>query len=381
LRALLIANDFPPITSGIATDFYQLWKRVPPDEVMVIAPRIMGDRTFDAKQAFPVMRLWLPLSEHRLAKAVKSLTTVGYALFWGMKVRPAKLHCGQVLSSGIAGVLCKKLFRMPFVVYVYGSETVRLGRNKIMANLMHRVLRESQWVVSNSDFTSQEFEMFGVPREKIRRIYPGVDTNHFHPASKDPSLVQKFDLEGKVVLLTVARLDQRKGHDKVMEALSHLGESARNFLYLIVGKGREEGRLRDLASRLGIQERVVFMGYVPDDELPKYYNLCDIFVMPNRETEGTALAGDVEGFGISFVEAAACGKPVIAGRSGGAREAVIDGTTGLLVNPLSVREIAEALEYLANGPEFAATLGKQGRERAERSFDWELLAKQIEDIL
>jgi len=381
LKALLFANDFPPITSGIATAFYQLWRRLPPEQIMVAAPRVGGAHEFDAQQAFPVLRLWLPLSEHSFAKMVKTIATVIYCIILGLRLRPRKLHCGQVLSSGIAGWLCKKLLGLPYVVWVYGSETVRLGQNRALAALMHKVMMESDWVISNSDYTSREFELFGVPKNKIRRIYPGVDTSYFQPAPKDPVLVNRIRLEGKLVIMTIARLDQRKGHDMVIEALPHLRKKTERFIYLIVGKGREEGRLRNMVSRLGLEKHVHFAGYVSDDQLLKYYNLCDIFVMPNRETEGTPLAGDVEGFGISFMEAGACAKPVIAGRSGGAQEAVVDGVTGLLVDPRSAKEIREAIERLSDDPDLAEKLGRQGRERAERSFDWKCLAKQVEEIL
>ena len=126
---------------------------------------------------------------------------------------------------------------------------------------------------------------------------------------------------------------------------------------------------------------MLIIGFVPDADLPSLYNLCDVFVMPNRVTEGTLLQGDIEGFGISFLEAGACEKPVVAGRSGGAVEAVLHNRTGLLVDPRSEADVAGALQRLLDDPELAQTLGRQARQRIEREFDWRILARQVEEIL
>ena len=294
--------------------------------------------------------------------------------------RPSRFHCGQVLSSGVPGWVCKRLFGVPYVVYVYGSESARLGRG-LQGWLMRRALEECDRVVANSDATSAEFRTFGVPEARIVRVYPGVDPHRFRPGPKDPEGVRRYGLEGKRVLLTVARLDQRKGHDVVIRALGRLRETHPDLVYLIAGMGREEARLRSLAESLQVKDRVRFAGFVPESDLPSVYNLCEVFVMPNRVTEGTRLEGDVEGFGISFVEAGACGKPVVAGRSGGAGEAVLEGTTGLLVDPRSESEVAEAIGRLLENPQEARRLGEAGRCRAESMFDWDHLVRDIERIL
>ncbi|MDA0747911.1 MAG: glycosyltransferase family 4 protein, partial [bacterium] len=199
------------------------------------------------------------------------------------------------------------------------------------------------------------------------------------PLPPDPARIEQLGLQNKKVLLTLARLDQRKGHDTALRALASLNRS--DIVYLIGGKGREEPRLRELTSQLGLESQVRFLGFVPDADLPTIYNLCDIFVMPNRVTEGTQLSGDIEGFGISFIEAGACGKPVIAGRSGGAVEAVLDEQTGLLVDPRTEIDTAAAITRLLDEPGLSATLGAQARQRIQREFDWRILARQLEEIL
>lgn len=379
-RSILWANDFPPVTSGIATFFVNIWRRLPSDRVMVIAPRMPGDVEIDRALPFPVRRIALPLGENRPAKAIKTVLTILHCLLVSVFRRPAKHHCGQVLSSGIAGWLCKKLFGVPYVVYVYGSETVRFHRG-CSRRLMRAVLRESDLVIANSAYTASEFERFGVASGRLRVIYPGVDTARFRPAPPDPALIDRWGLDGKRVLLTIARLDERKGHDAVIRSLAALANDMPDLVYLIGGRGREENRLRRLTQNLGLDDRVIFTGYVPDEDLPKYYNLCDVFVMPNRVTTQTALTGDIEGFGISFIEAGACGKPVVAGRSGGAVEAVVDGETGLLVDPESPDAVVDAIRRLLADPALAHRLGQAGRQRVETAYDWRDLAKQVAEIL
>lgn len=380
-RSILWVNDFPPVTSGIATYFVNIWRYLPSDRVVVIAPKMPGTAEIDRSLPFTVQRLTFPLGETGRAKGLKTLLTVIYCFMISLTQRPSRHHCGQVLSSGIAGLICKKLLRIPYVVYVYGSETIRLGTSGLSRWLMRTILCESDWVIANSAYTAEEFRTFGVDEDRLRVIYPGVDPERFRPADPDGPLIERYGLEGKRVLLTVARLDERKGHDTVIHALASLMEDIPDLVYLIAGKGREEARLRQLSIDMGVGERVLFAGYVPDEDLPDYYNLCDIFVMPNRVTTDTVLAGDIEGFGITFVEAGACGKPVIAGRSGGAVEAVVDGETGLLVDSRSPEAVAEAIRCLLQDRTLADRLGEAGRRRIEAVYDWRLLAKQVEEIL
>ncbi len=392
-KTILWANDFPPVVSGIATFFYNLWVELPKERTVVIAPKAKGYREFDRQRDVVVKRIWLPLGESIWAKVIKTLLTLIWSLYLSLVVRPRKFHCGQVLSSGIAGLLCKRLFKIAYVVYVYGSETFRLGKGRRGKWLMRKVLNESQTVVSISDSTSKELEGFGVNRKKIVKICPGVDSRRFCPKAKDKDLTERLGLDGMKVILTVARLDQRKGHDMVMKALSRISREKKTksvqgeelnpvySKYVIVGKGIEEERLKELSGKLEIEDTVLFTGYVPDDQIVDYYNLCDVFVMPNRVTKGTSLEGDIQGFGISFVEAAACEKPAIAGRSGGTAEAVLDGVTGILVEPESEKEIADAIRRLIEDEELALKMGRAGRERAKKEFDWQKLAKSVEEIL
>jgi phosphatidylinositol alpha-1,6-mannosyltransferase len=183
-------------------------------------------------------------------------------------------------------------------------------------------------------------------------------------------------LTGKRVIVTVGRLVDRKGHDMIIRALPKVLNDIPETVYLIVGRGPTEERLQALAREVGVENHIVFCGFVPEAELLAHYHAGDVFAMPNREVRG-----DTEGFGIVFVEAGACGKPVIAGRSGGAVEVVAEGVTGFLVNPLDVHEIAETLTTLLQNRDLAARMGEAGRARVEQHYNYQQVAANIAGFL
>jgi len=176
-------------------------------------------------------------------------------------------------------------------------------------------------------------------------------------------------------LLTVARLVPRKGHKAVLEAIRKLLPEIPNLVYLIAGTGPEEEKLRQLTAEWNLHDAVRFSGFVKDEDLPAYYNACDVYVMPNSEEKG-----DVEGFGMVFLEANACGKAVVGGRSGGAAEAVIEGKTGRLVDPHNPQELADVLDVLLKNEAVRANMGEQGMLRARSEFNWAARARMLDEV-
>ncbi len=379
--SLLVTNDFPPIVSGISTVFYQLFKLQKEERFFILAPRVEGCEEFDAQVKLPVIRVKLPVGESQISKVIKTVLNFLYIVYYVQKLKIKKIHCGQILSNGLAGFFCKRIFNIPYIVWVYGSETIRFGDKKYLAFLIKKILSSAKLIIANSNFTKQEYYRFGVGKNKIFIITPGVDTQVFRPTEKQKKLIQKYHLKGKFVLLTIARLDERKGHDAVIKALNILKKEYPKIIYLIVGKGREEEKLQRLVRTYCLENEVLFAGYVSDEDLPSYYNLGDLFILPNRKTENSALKGDYEGFGIVFIEASACGKAVIGGSFGGVSDAVKAGETGILVNGQSSDQIVSAIKTLVSDTKKRNQMGATGRLRAEREFDWKILSRKLEKIL
>jgi phosphatidylinositol alpha-1,6-mannosyltransferase len=240
---------------------------------------------------------------------------------------------------------------------------------------MTRVYRAASAVIANSANTQSLIVGLGLPAERVPVVHPGVDPTRFRPGVDGRSIRQALLRGGDTVLLSVGRLQLRKGHDLVIEAVAALRDRLPGLRYAIAGDGEERGRLETLASARGVADAVTFMGPVPADDLPACYAACDIFVMPNRQ-EGA----DIEGFGIVFLEAAAAERPAIGGRSGGAPEAIEAGLTGLLVGGTDPQELAAVIERLAGDPGLRAALGRAGRERVVNGFTWDHAAARVAAI-
>ena len=374
MKTLLVTNDYPPIVSGISTVFYHVWRYLPADKNIILAPRVEGSSAFDKKDDLNITRYPFFSKKNVLYKLINNLLMFMYILSFIPKVEG--IHCGQILSSGICGLLFKKLFRTPYFLWVYGGETTPVYVNSVWSQLLiKKILDNANIIITNSKFTSREFIEYGISGEKILEIIPGVDYGIFKPYPKSADLVQKYKLQGRKIILTVSRLAERKGHDIVLKALPAVLESCPNLSYIIVGDGPCKKDLKALCKELNLDSVVTFAGFIADEELVKYYNLCDIFVMPNRETFDST--DSVEGFGITFIEANACSKPVIGGRSGGAVEAVNDGVTGFLVEPQNDKELAQKIIYLLQDGESARKMGKEGRKRVEDEFSWKRRAREL----
>jgi phosphatidylinositol alpha-1,6-mannosyltransferase len=380
ISTLLISNDFPPVVSGISTVFYNIWKLFPDRQWPVLAPGVNGAGDFDRASGVETVRYPYINKSGFFPKLINQMMLFIYTACLIVTRRINLLHCGLLLSAGSLGWFFKKVFRIPYYLWVYGDETKEIYRGSTLARLItDAIISNAQKIITNSSYVTTEFVDFGIDKGNIIEIVPAVDSEIFRPAKKPARLVSRYNLSGKTVLMTVSRLAKRKGHENVLNALPVVVKKFPEIVYLIVGKGQEEANLKALAERLGIQEHVVFAGFVPDRELPDYYNACDIFVMPNIEDVNST--DSIEGFGIVFIEANACGKPVIGGRSGGVENgAVVDKLNGFLVDPSDVREISEKILLLLNDPKLARSIGETGRTRVVQQFQWKDRAEAIRTI-
>ncbi|NTV45650.1 MAG: glycosyltransferase family 4 protein [Chlorobiales bacterium] len=278
------------------------------------------------------------------------------------------------IARGLISLVRKH--RTKLVVVIHGLEVTR-KMSWLKRRWMVQTLNAADAIISVSQFTrKQVLDHYPVNPDKVLVLPNGVDSEYFCPGANTTALRKKFKLEGKKVILTLARLIERKGHDKVIEAMPKVIQKVPDAHYLISGtpKGEYYERLLKLIEALGLRDNVTFVGYIPAEEMNQYYNLCDVYIMPSRELEGV---GDTEGFGITYLEANACEKPVIGGRSGGVVDAIVDGKTGYLVDPLSVDEIGEKLSLLLSDSELATRLGKSGRARIEEGYTWETVTKSL----
>jgi len=371
MRRLLITLGFPPTYGGMQSYLYTRCLAAAPREIIVLAPAVDGHRAFDYSQPFEVYR-WP--SKLALVPGLECIVQTGLPLIYALALhrlyRFELIECGQALPLGLIAWLFKQIFGVPYLIYAYGREILRPQQYPFLRTILRIILREAALVICVSEHTRQVVLQVGVPPTRVRVLYPSVDVTRFHPNIDGSYVITQHGLRGKRILLTVSRLVERKGIDIVLYALPCIREVIPNVVYLIVGDGPDRKRLEALAQTLDVKEAVRFIGWVSDELLPAYYAACDVFILLSRSIPEI---GEVEGFGIVYLEAGACGKPVIAGRSGGVMEAVQDGVNGLLVEPKDVQAVCQAVIRVLKNPALAHQLGEAGRQRAQHFGNWQIL--------
>ncbi len=365
-KTLLITTDFWPQTGGVANYWLELGRRLPPDKFVILAPRLNSRQ--DEIDGLSVRRAgffnrfiwphWLPLLGHILSLVKKE--------------KIEKIIVGQILPIGTAVWILHKLGLVPaYHVSCHGMDLQLLqGRKKKLAQL---ILRSAEGIMVNSDYTLK------LARQLVyqQRIYKVTPCPRSLPVSS-VDIKQEFGLTTDNILLTVARLVERKGVDKVIEALPQIWQKFPDLVYIIVGDGPDKLRLQRLvAEKIEARKRaqIIWAGRVDDDKLGAFYQAARIFIMPNRE-----IGGDVEGFGMVFLEAGLFALPVIGGRSGGAVEVIEDGRSGFLVDPLDVRQIAASVVKLLEDKDLYQQLSEGSYQRAH-SFSWDKESTKLKQQL
>lgn len=262
-------------------------------------------------------------------------------------------------------------------VVAHGQEVDRVERGLPLWRLRRSFARAGA-AVAVSSYTADLLRARGIPPERIHVVHGGVDPHRFTPGMPDGSLRERFGLTEGPVILSLARLVRRKGQDMLIRAMPRVLQQAPGAQLLIIGEGPDEEELRRIARELGVAHRVRFGGAVENEVVPDIYRLGDVFAMLSRRLPGS---GDVEGFGLTFLEANASGLPVVAGRSGGVPDAVEEGISGYLVDPTRPDEAAAALLALLQDPGKAAAMGRAGRQRVREAFTWEHTASGLLDAL
>jgi phosphatidylinositol alpha-1,6-mannosyltransferase len=373
-RSLFITNDFPPMLGGLATLYSRLCAAAPPERVVVLAPGVKGGALFDQKQPYRILRRWAPTNIHPIARLLQVGSLLAGALRAVPRERISRIQLGHLYLGPIALVV-KRLYKTPYIIYLHGGDMAGYTRWSAVRWVVGAILRSAELVVVNSAFTRDYYRGMGFDLPRVEILTMPASLERFSPDLDVAPVLLRYRLDGAKILLTVGRLVARKGHDLVIKSLPRVVESVGDVRYIIVGSGPEEERLRALARAMNCTERVIFARSVSDEEIPLLYAACDVFVMPSR---ALAARDGVEGFGIVFLEAGASGKPVVGGRSGGISEAVVDGATGLLVDPSNANELQSTLITLLRDPVQANRLGAEGRVRAERlESAWEQAVERI----
>jgi phosphatidyl-myo-inositol dimannoside synthase len=362
--SLLVTNDFPPKVGGIQSYLYELWRRLPPDETTVLTTPYEGAVHWDATQRFRVERTGdrILLPKSRLAAHIDSLAR---------EVGAGVVFLDPMLPLGLVG---PRLRTAPYVVVAHGAEVTVPGRLPGTRQLARRVLRASSGVVAAGTYPARiATRVAGTPLPVIN-VPPGVDTDRFRPLPPEAraSVRTRFGLPvDRPVVLGLSRLVPRKGFDVLIDAVTGLDVDVQ---LAIAGGGRDAARLESRAARRGIAGRTRFLGRVPEADVADLYACADVFAMLCRERWGGL---EAEGFGIVFVEAAACGVPAVAGRSGGAHEAVVDHETGLVVEPRDVGVVRAALERLLRDDAMRSGFGVAARRRAVDELSYDRLAARL----
>jgi phosphatidylinositol alpha-1,6-mannosyltransferase len=382
LKILLLSDAFLPRGGGSREYYYNIYRELARScntQVTVLTKKVSGWEQFDRvsmSDNFRIRRRFKPLSSWKYWELPKGIGPFFQAMFAVLLTRPHVIHAGDLYPQGVIASLLKVLFRVPYVIYCHGEEITQTDHFRFQPRIRNRIYRLADVIIANSEFATTELVRIGACKDRIQKITPGVEVTRFQPGPANPELIAKYRLAGKTVILTVARLIPRKGHLVALEALARICQEFPEAHYLIAGTGPEEPRIRKQVELLELGDRVTLAGFVPSEGLPELYNLADIMLLANRqETDG-----DIEGFGIVFLEANASGKPVVGGRSGGAIEAIVDGKTGLLVNSDEAEEVAAALRRLLADASFRRALGDAGRKRSIEEFQWDTRAKTLDVV-
>ena len=377
LRLLMLTELFLPTKGGTAVSFDDDFRRLGGKEVHIITADVPGAEDFDRDHPNTIHRLVLKRREWLKPESLLIYTKFFWLSLWmAMTTRTTAIFAGRALPEGLVALIVGRLTRQPVLIYAHGEELTGWGRGRKF-KAMCFTMRRADWILSNSDNTRDTLvNLLGVDSAHIALTYPTVDEERFHPAPPDDELRRSVGVTGdKKLILSVGRLQLRKGFDNVIRSLPALLELGLEIEYALIGIGDEQGYLQELASEFNVAEHVHFLGHVSYEDLPRWYHACDLFVMPNRDIDG-----DSEGFGLVFLEAAASGKPAIAGKAGGTSSAVIDGVTGLLVDGENISDIVAAIEHVLKHPEEASGMGKAARQRVLENFIHKRRVDQLRDL-
>ncbi|MCW5249261.1 MULTISPECIES: glycosyltransferase family 4 protein [unclassified Streptomyces] len=378
-KTLIVTNDFPPRPGGIQAFLHNMALRLDPERLVVYASTWKRGRegaeataAFDAEQPFTVVRdrttMLLP-TPGATRRAAGLLREHGCTAVWFGAAAPLGLMAPALRAAGAERI----------VATTHGHEA-GWAQLPVARRLLRRIGGSTDTITYLGEYTRSRIASALTPSAaaRMRRLAPGVDEGTFHPGSGGDAVRARLGLAGRPVVVCVSRLVPRKGQDTLIRAMPRVLAAHPEAVLLVVGGGPYGKDLRRLARETGVADAVRFTGSVPWAELPAHYGAGDVFAMPCRTRRGGL---DVEGLGIVYLEASATGLPVVAGDSGGAPDAVLDGETGWVVRGGSPEETADRLVTLLGDPELRRRMGERGRAWVEETWRWDLLAGNLRALL
>jgi phosphatidylinositol alpha-1,6-mannosyltransferase len=385
VRHLFVTQDYAPDLGGMARRHVELCRRFGDDDQSVMSVSTVGAKdaaAFDARESYLIHRQPFPFERaNRLSNQMR------WAQWLTSKRAPEfdVLHCGNIRPVGYAIRWTSRKLHTPYLVYVNGGdllrERVKTARSALKRRTAQSILGNAAGIVATSkwvaELTSSVMAQVGIESPPpVAALDLGTDPARFHPSRDTGALRRRWGVGDSPIIITVARLVPHKGQDMGIRALAQLSRDFPDLRYILVGEGHDELRLRALARELGVFEKVGFVGPMRDDELPEAYATSTIYLGASRVDKEI----NVEGFGISFLEAGASGVPSVAGDSGGVRSAVRDGETGIVVPPTDPDAIADALRSLLVNPERRTAMGRAARRAVETHYNWDRVARDTREF-
>lgn len=369
-RLLVLTELFVPTKGGTAVWAGEVYKRLGGKTIHIVTADVPGAAEVDAAHPNTIHRLNL-----KRVPWLRPESLAMYARFFFKSLALAlthrfdAVHAFRALPEGLVAWGVARLTLRPVVIYAHGEELTTWGRGgKYKA--MCFALRHADHVIANSEHTRDALLAMGVDVARISVIYPGVDVAVFRPGLDTAGLRESLGINAEAALVfSVGRLSRRKGFDQMIRAVAELRDEGLPLHYVIAGIGEDADYLDSLIGECSVQDVVHRIGAVSEADLPRWLNACNVFAMPNRD-----INGDNEGFGMVFIEAAACGKPSLAGVAGGTGSAVLHGETGLRVDGSDSEAVKAGLRQLASDRGLAERLGRRGLERVAQCFAWERVA-------
>lgn len=366
MHVFVVTNDFPPRIGGINYYVDQLMRRLPPGSATIFTSRSDGWEAFDREYPHEVIRLETemmlptPAVRRRLHDELR-------------RRRPDVVAFGATWPLGHMGPAIRRKLDIPYVGFTHGLELTAT----LVPGLLRHIGRDAAMITVVSEWARHALEGAFGWRGRTELLPSGIDTDLFHPGVSDAVVRERHALGDAPVICCVSRLVARKGQDLLIRALPAIARAVPDVKLLIVGVGPYDATLRSLAAREGVADRVVFTGAAPYAELPAYFRAGNVFAMPCRLRW---FGLDVEALGAVFLQGAAVGRPVIAGRSGGAPEAVQEGVTGMAVDPTRTEPLAAAIIPLLQDPARAEAMGRAGAEWVHREWTWDRMAERMQRI-